>query len=123
MKEQSKFEKYHLPCPDCGSSDAVSVNKDGSAKCFSCDKFFPKFDTDTDEFYTPEPKTSPLLNVHGSSYGSIKDRAISSETAKKYGVKVVYDSNGEIAQHVYPYYIKHELTANKISYTRDKIFK
>ena len=35
MKEQSKFEKYHLPCPDCGSSDAVSVNKDGSAKCFS----------------------------------------------------------------------------------------
>ena len=86
MKEQSKFSKYHLPCPACGSSDALSVNEDGSAKCFSCDKFFPKFEQNTDEFYTPEPKTAPLLNVHGASFASIKDRCISSETAKKYGV-------------------------------------
>ncbi len=123
MNEQkSKFKKYHLPCPACNSSDAVSVNEDGSAKCFSCDKFFPKFEENKDEFYTPEPKSAPLLNVHGASFASLKDRNISSETAKKYGVKVVYDSQGDIAQHVYPYYIKHELTANKIRYTRDKKF-
>ena len=123
-EEKSKFKKYHLPCPACGSSDALSVNEDGSAKCFSCDKFFPKYeDKGEDIFYTQEPKPSPLLNVNGASYASIKDRCISAETAKKYGVKVVYDSAGAIAQHVYPYYIKHELTANKIRYTRDKIFK
>ena len=122
MKEQSKFTKYHLPCPACKSSDALSVNEDGSAKCFSCDKFFPKFEQNTDEFYTPEPKSAPLLNVHGASFASLKDRSISAETAKKFGVKVVYDSQGEIAQHIYPYYIKHELTANKIRYTRDKKF-
>ena len=32
------FVKYHQPCPLCSSSDAVSVNEDGSAYCFSCDK-------------------------------------------------------------------------------------
>ena len=37
---ENKFVKYHLPCHECGSSDAVSVNEDGSAKCFSCDKFY-----------------------------------------------------------------------------------
>ena len=32
------FVKYHQPCPLCGSSDAASINEDGSAYCFSCDK-------------------------------------------------------------------------------------
>mgnify|MGYP001486429262 CR=1 FL=1 len=38
MNEQNKngFVKYHLPCPLCSSSDAVSVNADNSAYCFSC---------------------------------------------------------------------------------------
>jgi hypothetical protein len=30
------FVKYHQPCPLCNSSDAASVNEDGSAYCFSC---------------------------------------------------------------------------------------
>ena len=102
-KEVSKFTKYHLPCPECKSSDALSVNEDGSAKCFSCDKFFPKYEQNTeDDFYQEPPKetVSPLLNVNGSSYASLSDRSIGSETAKKYGVKVVYNSQGEIAQHI-----------------------
>ena len=124
-KEVSKFTKYHLPCPECKSSDALSVNEDGSAKCFSCDKFFPKYEQNTeDDFYQEPPKetVSPLLNVNGSSYASLSDRSIGSETAKKYGVKVVYNSQGEIAQHIYPYYINNELSGNKIRYTRDKRF-
>ena len=54
------FIKHQLPCPKCGGSDPVSLNEDGSAKCFSCDKFFPKFEENTDEFYTPKSKTAPL---------------------------------------------------------------
>ena len=42
MENTLKFKKYHLPCPACGSSDALSINENGSAKCFSCDTFFPK---------------------------------------------------------------------------------
>ena len=62
-EQKSKFKKYHLPCPACGSSDALSVNEDGSAKCFSCDKFFPKFEENTDEFYTPKSKKKHQLDA------------------------------------------------------------
>ena len=34
------FIKHQLPCPKCGGSDPVSLNEDGSAKCFSCDTYF-----------------------------------------------------------------------------------
>ena len=37
------WDKVHQPCPLCGSSDAVGVNEDGSAKCFSCDSFMPNY--------------------------------------------------------------------------------
>ena len=64
---QSKFVKYHVPCPECKSTDACSINEDGSAKCFSCDAFFPKYSNGTvmsTENYnkpTPPPK---VLNAH-----------------------------------------------------------
>ena len=34
------FIKHKLSCPKCGGSDPVSLNEDGSAKCFSCDTYF-----------------------------------------------------------------------------------
>ena len=37
------FIKYHLPCPLCSSSDAVSMNKDGSAYCFSCQEYIKEY--------------------------------------------------------------------------------
>ena len=39
----STWDKVHQPCPICNSSDAVGVNEDGSAKCFSCDTFMPNY--------------------------------------------------------------------------------
>ncbi len=36
----------HQPCPCDKSSDAYSVNKDGSGYCFSCGVFFPKRSSD-----------------------------------------------------------------------------
>ena len=46
MEEINKkgFVKYHLPCPLCSSSDAVSVNADNSAYCFSCQEFIREYD-------------------------------------------------------------------------------
>ena len=45
MNEQNKngFVKYHLPCPLCSSSDAVSVNADNSAYCFSCQEYIREY--------------------------------------------------------------------------------
>lgn len=42
QQEGLQFESYGNPCPCGQSSDAYATNTDGSAKCFSCGKFFPK---------------------------------------------------------------------------------
>ena len=122
---QSKFVKYHVPCPECKSTDACSINEDGSAKCFSCDAFFPKYSNgtvmSTKNYNKPTP-TPKVLNAHGGIFAKLTDRNISKETAEKFGVKVVYDGAGQLAQHLYPFYINHEQCATKIRYIRDKRF-
>ena len=39
--ENKTWDKLKQPCPLCPSSDAVGINEDGSAKCFSCGEFMP----------------------------------------------------------------------------------
>ena len=46
-KMNTEFVDFHKPCPVCNSSDACSVNEDGSAKCFSCESFFPNYEEAT----------------------------------------------------------------------------
>ncbi len=127
MEQNLKFIKYHQPCPACQSSDALSVNEDGSAKCFSCDEFFPKginnsSYTNSNNIKSKVTETVRELNAHGGVFAKLSDRNIAKETAEKYGVKVVYDSTGQLAQHIYPLYINNELTSNKVRYVRDKKF-
>ncbi len=127
MEQNLKFIKYHQPCPACQSSDALSVNEDGSAKCFSCDEFFPKginnsSYTNSNNIKSKVTETVRELNAHGGVFAKLSDRNIAKETAEKYGVKVVYDSAGQLAQHIYPLYINNELTSNKVRYVRDKKF-
>ena len=67
-------------------------------------------------------KETDTTALHGGDYVALTDRRISEATAKKYGVKSVLSSNGEIVQHHYPFYNKHELSATKTRYVRDKNF-
>ena len=109
------FVEYHKACNECGSSDAVSVNDDGSAYCFSCNTHFP------DYYGNAVPKTSkvsPIKNYekHSASEGKIealKDRGISLETCKRYGVKSVTEA-GKVTNHFYPYYISNEEVGTKV---------
>ena len=48
--DKSTFVKYHVPCSNCGGSDARSINDDGSSYCFSCTTFFPS-DTGVNQQY------------------------------------------------------------------------
>ena len=98
----TKFVKHKLPCPKCDSSDAVSLNDNGSAKCFSCNTFFPDYDnandmSTNDNTIVPmkQPETS-FLNSYTGIYAPLTDRNISEKTARKFGVKVIKDHNGNI---------------------------
>ena len=118
------WDKLKQPCPLCNSSDAVGVNQNGSAKCFSCGEFMPNYEqacngktmTQTQTTQTKQPD-----NVTEGSFIALTDRKISQTTAQKFGVKAVQDLKGQVIKHFYPYYNGHELSATKCrnSVTKD----
>ena len=126
MEEINKkgFVKYHLPCPLCSSSDAVSVNADNSAYCFSCQEFIKEYDM---EAQPTIPQTKNEYEVKDfmkeSNYAEIIDRNISEDTCKKFGVTVKMDSMGTITNHYYPYHdTQGAKIATKTRYTKLKEF-
>jgi len=121
--KQSTFVKHKLPCPSCGGSDPVSMNNDGSAKCFSCGTFFTDYKNPKGTATLKKVNSTSYLNAYTGTTGSLTDRNISEKTANKYGVRVVYNSDGSIAEHVYPYYNSNEIVAVKTRYVTNKSFR
>ena len=112
------FVKLHQPCPECGSSDALSVNEDGSAFCFSCNDRFSsnKYNRLIGEEPVGEKpinliSNEPLTFAEEGEYVALTDRSISQDTAKKYGVRCITGHNGTIIKHLYPYYKDKEIVA------------
>ena len=69
--------EMHLPCPSCGSHDALTTYADGHSYCFSCKATtFPKEDkeggtvTSAPAFKTKHLKLLVVLQAHsmGNSY-------------------------------------------------------
>lgn len=89
---QSKFLK-HVPCEECGSSDANSLYDDGHTHCFSCGttKHEAMFE------YTIKPKLATTMNIDVGLPGPISYRGISRQTCEKYGV------TQKDGKHYYPY--------------------
>ena len=73
------MKKTHLPCPDCGSSDALAVYDNGT-HCFACGK-----STLTDKDFMTEVVSDPNFKVIGS-HKPDAFRNISSATASFYNV-------------------------------------
>ena len=123
--EDKEWEAVHQPCPLCNSSDAVGINKDRSAKCFSCGEFMKNYDNIYEgkgmETVTVKPISQQSDDTLGS-YSALTDRKIKLDTAKKYGVKVVHDLQGKVVKHFYPYYNGHELSATKVRNVKSKDF-
>ena len=107
MNEQNKngFVKYHLPCPLCSSSDAVSVNADNSAYCFSCQQYIRDYNMEQEPTIINRDHEKKDF-VGQSDFAEIVDRNIKADTCKKYGVTVKIDSMGNITNHYYPYHDK-----------------
>ena len=79
--------KNHLPCEDCGSSDALSINTDGYSHCFNCETH-----KKVDGTYVPKERMQVSTPLHSSvidmlthkQYRTLTDRNISRETCEKY---------------------------------------
>lgn len=84
------FVKMHLPCNDCGSSDALAINDDGWTHCFSCEARRPPESDDWAErnsevlMHATTHDSEPVHAFEDANYRTIIDRGISSDTARAY---------------------------------------
>lgn len=104
----------NLPCPDnieCGSSDAYQVYDDGSGYCFSCCKYFDngvrrvkdkKMSDEVKEVITDKDK-AVVEEIKSYQIRGFQDRKIKKVVCEFFGVRVGYNSSGEISDHYYPY--------------------
>lgn len=103
---------YHLPCPECGSSDALEL-KETYAKCYSCDYYDPHGgDEETIDRYLAGRKpnrnrrtesTMTQDTKYEDKIVGIPERKIHKDVAMKYGVITVFDG-GKAIGHKYPYF-------------------
>lgn len=73
---------YHVACPACNSSDAVTVYEDGHGFCFSCEAYHQPGEIET-------KKKEPIIKVltTPSGYGKLPYRGLTKETLDKFNVK------------------------------------
>lgn len=122
-------KKTHQSCPICGHHKCVSVFKSGSAWCHSHSKTISNYKTaceeaEADIFVEEQPMESQknYINIESAEYGALTDRKISEATARKYGVQVIYGTDGKVVQHLYPYFGDGSFTATKIRTIKNKRF-
>lgn len=113
--QDSKYLK-HIPCEQCGSSDANSLFDDGHQYCFACETYVAGDGTTTHTKVT-KPMNKDLNFYDNASTVSIANRGITSATCIAYGVRQDND------KHFYPYYDSDGvLTAVKTRLVEDKQF-
>ena len=105
------FIQTRLPCPECGGSDPAAMNDDGSIKCFSCGVFIPSEKEKSNVTSMSNYQKTPAPS--GEFY-PLTDRSISLATAKKYRVRSVKNSTGQIVEHIYPYYSGNDEVGTKV---------
>ena len=71
---------------------------------------------------TTPKATNTFLDSYTGIYGELTDRGISEKTAKKFGVRIVKNVNGNVTQHIYPYFNGNEISITKTRFVADKNF-
>nr|DAV18501.1 MAG TPA: DNA directed DNA polymerase [Caudoviricetes sp.] len=102
--------KTHLPCPDCGSHDALTEYSDGHTYCFSCQTVRNTL-----------ARESKLIDINSLSFSPLKKRGIMTNTCEKYHYYTGYHNGKPV--HVACYYDDTgELIGQKVRYP-DKTFE
>ena len=78
----------HQPCDDCGSSDALTINNDGSTYCHSCEKYHKPTENKPMKTMMKINKPSGIPDFVNGSYKPITPRGINLETCKRMGYRV-----------------------------------
>ena len=81
------FIKTHQPCEECGSSDGLSINEDGSTKCFVCGIFTPGHGEKT---HTQEMSitTGDVPQFLQGDFMPIPSRGIHKEVCQRYDYRI-----------------------------------
>lgn len=80
-QNDSEFVK-HVPCPECGSSDANSLYTDGHEHCFACNRH-----TGPDGSDVGDTSQAPALVLPGEVQ-ALRSRGLTAETCRKFGVRL-----------------------------------
>lgn len=115
-KEESVFIR-HVPCGNCGSSDANSLYSDGHQYCFACEAHV------RGDGEAPTESPSRKKRMEGLISGEFKPltkRKLTEETARKFGYQVGRDKNDDVVQ-IAPYFDESGvMVAQKLRYaTKD----
>ena len=126
--EAARFKHTHLSCPSCSHNGCFSINTDGSGYCFSCKEYVSEVANVEElvqgkKIHNVKPEGSSVVESElEGMFGALTDRGISEATAKKFGVKIITDTQGKVIQHIYPYFTSNEITAAKTRYVNQKFF-
>jgi len=85
----------HIPCDNCGSSDANSLYDDGHSYCFACETHTPAMSGSIDIVAVVNNQSKGLLD---GRYASLKKRGLTEETCRKFNYMLVDDYKGKPVQ-------------------------
>ena len=117
-KEDSIFLR-HIPCENCGSSDANSLFSDGHKYCFACEAYVHGDGEVSTHNHSGKKRMEGLLT---GEFKSLQKRGLTEDTCRKFGYQVGRDKNDALVQ-IAPYYDESgTVVAQKIRYA-NKDFK
>ena len=117
-KEDSIFLR-HIPCENCGSSDANALFSDGHEYCFSCEAYVHGDGEVSTHNHSGKKCMEGLLT---GEFKSLQKRGLTEDTCRKFGYQVGRDKNDTLVQ-IAPYHDEAgSVVAQKIRYA-NKDFK
>lgn len=117
--EDSTIIRAHIPCPDCGSSDAMCEYSDGHTFCFSCETHH-QCDNAEPKGGNKTVRNHEVIPLDSLTLDSLRARGITQETCAKYGYYKTRINN-EMAQVACYYSDSGELLGQKVRF-KDKRF-